>query len=437
MQDIYKVHLRKVIVWFLIVFLCLGALFSFSMHHYKDANQELQEYLKTEEKDDNGILRFFPSAEERRLSRHVTIHTFFLMIYILSMVVLFIYMLYKKCKIKVDDQGVYLYHFFGMKQNNFFPWEKIKHVRYGVSRGLKSFILHPAIELSTVKEYDNKYTVSLRGFRKKKELVDILRKKVTKEAFSQDVEYQKNKHSFYHLIQQSITQLKEKYTVFYAFSGLILIFSLMNNFFQGTGIAFLALIGTVYFGYKSRVAINYLAYNMKREELDFNTCFDRTNGRVWRFFGAGLFSGIIGVIPVVLGLYFFFVEMSLIVKGVLLSITTLLYLCVGIGTVLLPYIASITPKHVSYFTINAHIIKKEYKKLLVIILLKNIIPAGMIGYLLYHKDNLLEALTKLKMWPYVLSGIDFIILPLLSVLVVNIFAHYSPLKEEEDVEKVS
>lgn len=406
MEYSYKVNMKRKLKYFLVFALIWGLFFTIN----------LLEILKGSSNKSYDII----------------------MIISLSIVGIFLLFgfLFLKNKIVINENGIFIFSLFSKTPSQTYKWSIIESIEKGYSLGLASLLFKEAIILKS--ESGISYSIPIDWFEKNDEILDIIRKNNYIKKISIRKEFIDDDLSIIDTFKTSINEFKRDLGTYMLFSGIVLIFALLNDIMKGTGLSIFASIANLYFGIKAMIALNNYAFeSINNNKITFNDAWEKTKGKFWRFWGASVVQSLILIVGVFVGIYTYNTKMNLYVK----IISILIILGIALITIVLLYmithISSITTKEKSYFSYNISILKKSYKKIIFITIIENI-QLFWLGYIvLSNLGNSLGITFFVNDASIYFSIYDFLILPISSVFIMKIlsstpyFEKNKELKNEE------
>lgn len=416
MEKVYTSNRKRMILYLLVFILTSGTVTYISI-------QDTMKYKKVLEKYDDSLKQgnlYFDSKDiiknmqYNNDSERYSFRVFRTMIILgLELFILYAYFL-KNSKIVIDEDGIKVYSLYRKQAEDMYTWDTIKYIKFQYADGIRGLIPHYGMSI-------NNSFIPLQQLLNYNEISDILMKK-NNNIHIEDLQHiTKQTKSVTKLFKEAYIEYKSDFKSYMVYSFIIFIFAILTKFIETPFASIITPIANIYFGYRSKIAMNYKAYmSYNQEDIDFDMGWDYAKGKMGRYFGAEVIIGVISIVFLGIEYLLMIGAMPVKYKIVAVSILGIIYLF-GISRLyLITYIASIVDVDESYMSLNAILIKKYYKEVLVIftLLSMRLIPLIIIGFIYYKDLYIMKDL--IKKATYISIFLDLFIVPYVSCFIMNI-----------------
>lgn len=432
MNKTYELNRKRMIIY-LLVFVVSSSIITYlsieSTMKYKIALDQYDESIKKGDFTFDNVNILEKMNYDRDSQRYSLRLMMTIIICGLEFLILYIYFL-RNNKLVVDKEGIKLYGLYKRKAIAIYTWDIIDSIDFQYADGIRGLASGYGIKLHMIKnnEIAPEIFIPIERFQNYNEILEDVSQKYSDVQIKPMYDTKKEDISFIKLLKEAYLQFREQFGSFMAYSLIIFIFAFLNTFFNKPPVNLIAAIANIYFGYRAKIAMNFKAYmSYEGEKIDFDTGWKHSKHKLGRYFGAELLMGIIPGI-------FIFIGAIALMSNLRISYKILMSIILGLGCLLsisrlyfIPYIASIIDTSDSYMELNGMLIKKHYKKVLLVISLLGLQVIPMISIVILNHEDIDTIRMLVTRLTYINVMLGLFISPYMSTLIMNLLRGELPI----------
>lgn len=400
MESVYKLNRRKMITYLLIFFLASGIVTYISAENamkYKRALEQYDESVKSgtvnaQTMDWDRVIERdrYSQAVDRYYMRALGIFI------VCAIEILMLYEFFLKIgRLELGEEGINVYSVFRKKPREFYAWKNIGGIKFQYGEGLGGFLSEYGMKISRADD-SKVYRNSFVSTGKLSDFADIPNA-IARSHPDLHIEIQtgieKKPIPISNIFSGAYNEYKRGIGDYMKYSIIILVFALLKIILKNPPVNIMAVVASIYFGYRSKISMNYRAFmSQTGGSVDFDMVWDYSKVRIGKYFGITIVVELIMFIFIVLEYFCISSGLGAVYKIIL----GILIAGVGIFTAhriyLLPYIASTVEQNVSCLSVNAFLIKKYSREVAFALALSamQIIPLAVVVGMYYMDTYLLN-----------------------------------------------
>lgn len=424
MENVYRLGGRKLIIYLLVFFMASGMVTYMSVENTMEYKTALEKYDEGRGKEGSNteIEELIESMSRERESERYAVRALgTLIICAIELIILYQYFL-KTGRVIVDEEGIKVHTMFKEKPREVYAWEHIGGIKFQYGEGIWGLVSEHGMKIGISNHSGGRldYFVPTGRLLCCSEIPKAIERHRPDLAVEFQTDAEKGHMPIPEIFNGACTEYKSGIGDYMKYSIIILVFALLKIVLKAPLINLMAIAGSIYFGYLAKIGMNYRAFmSQRREYVDFDMGWEHAKIRIGRYFGAAIAVELIMLVFIGLGYLCLASNLEVVYK----VLWSMLLAAAGLFTVhriyLIPYIASLADKNVSYTSLNALLIKKYSREVAFAVAVSAIqlLPvAAVMG--LYHGDTyvLMETLDKAK---YANIAIGVFMFPYMSCFVMK------------------
>lgn len=322
----------------------------------------------------------------------------------------------KPRRIQIASDGIKIFSIYKKKAYFQKEWNEIKEIHIGSAEGIYGVLGDRGIKITWLNTYDSEESeyISLWGYNLDEILESTEKNIISDVSLKKDMSFYSSV-TFKEMIASAVEYYKVNRNEVMMYSGIVLIFALIQRFFMGSTAGILAAILSINFGYRALIAMNYSMLNRYNNEQSlFDESWDYGKGLLKRYIGASILRDLIPLGLLALLVLVISAEVTTVVKlGFSLVLGIIAYIIYS-RLFLAPYIAGVIDEGSSYLRVNS-IKYAQYKREVLFLTLFGAAQVSILYVVVWLLgDNLIKLNDILTNLTYGLFVIQFFVRPFIS-----------------------
>jgi len=433
MECTYKYQHRRKMPLLIIFCLVIGLLSFISIEETRPYKVALDQYeVPVYMANDFDMTNYFERKKYEAILQDYQLRVFRSII-IVGIGALALFYIMKPSKIRISSDGVQIYSLLRNKASIHKKWSAITALHIGYGEGIHGLLGSRGIKITDKNEHDSLNTIfiSTKNYRDEDSLHQLLEKFCDQVAdFSLEDKKITEAITISQIFKKGFALYKENYKNYYVYSVIFCLFFGLQQYFKTSVAGIIALWSSIYFGYRALAALYYkIRCDHEQTPCSFDKSWAYGQTQIGRTLGATLLRDVALFFCVVVIGFAVYINVNQFITLVTVIIFGFLGVFSYAYLFLMPYIAAIIDKQVSFTSINAQIFKVHKGAIFLLSALGIIKTIVFMVYILVYKSNIAWLMEILQIKLYSDIVLEFLLMPLYATCSMTLLSKI-PLKNE-------